>query len=159
MASSSADRLARWTKLRDTPAGSAPQTTPSAGRPPLAPFGGVRGDGKAPDGSLRSKGGSTYASRLTDQQRDQLAALVSELHRLAPVTAAHAARRPYAWARQTGMHHRFGALLALDWRELRRPRPDSLERLAIALGLTADTAAQLARTYPHAVATDPQEAS
>lgn len=136
--------------MRNTPAASAPQTTPSAGPPPLAPFGGVRGEGNAPDGSLRSKG-STYASRLTDAQRDQLAALVSELHRLAPVPAAQAARRPYAWASKAGMHHRFGALLALDWRELRRPRLESLERLTSALGLPPETAAHLARTYPHAI--------
>ena len=141
--------------MRNAPAASAPQITPSAGPPPLAPFGGVRGEGKAPDGSLRSKG-STYASRLTDEQRDQLAALVSEIHRLAPAAAAQAARRPYAWASKVGMHHRFGALLALDWRELRRPQPGSLERLVRALGLPPETAAHLASTYPHAIS---QEAS
>ena len=161
MSSSSAERLARWTERRN--ADTTPQATPGTEHS-LARSLQERGSGSGPSGSSLRKGGSRrkgtidrYPKILTDAHRAAITGVVEGLHQAAPEACAEAASQPWAWGKRNGMHPRFAFLIALDWRYLRRPRLDSLERLAAALGLPAELARQLAAAHPLAIAPPEKE--
>lgn len=161
MSSSSADRLARWTSRRN--ADTTPQPTPGPEHS-LSLSLQERGSESEPSGSSLTKGGrrtrgktDRYAAALTDAHRAALTSLVEGLRQAAPEACADAAKHPWAWGKRNGIHPRFAFLIALDWRYLRRPRLDSLERLAAALGLPAELARQLAAAHPLAIAPPEKE--
>lgn len=122
----------------------------------------------APSRSLRDLGprvgpGGTlpkadrYTTRLSNDQKRDIALLVSALREASPVRTGEAIRRPTAWAKATGMHRRQASLLALDWRYLRCIQLDTLRRLVVAVGLGVEAADILARNFPHAIAPDAPE--
>lgn len=145
------------TERLQTAAGRPPHPTPGTPRPQgrsLQDLGAGVGPGGALPERPRRRGDGYGTDWLTDQQRAELAQLVSALREAAPDTTGQAIRKPTAWARTTGMHRRFAYLLALDWRYLRRPQLANLERLVVALGLGADAAHILATSFPNAIAPD-----
>lgn len=130
-------------------AGSPPQPTPETTAPQgrsLQDLGAQCGTG----GSLPRR--DRYPVTLTDEQREDIALLVAAIREAAPAATTRALRRPTRWCRETGLHRRFAALLALDWRYLRRPRVSSLERLVVAVGLGPEAASILADNFPQAIA-------
>lgn len=146
MSSSSAEKLARWS--------SSPPASPRPRSAASLPMG--AGGRSEDEGTSSLKGGEPYQRWLTPAHRDAVSALVEALRAAAPETTAEVIARPWAWAAEHELHPRFAHLVALDWRRLRRPRLESLERLVVALGLGPEAARILAATFPEAIAPEPR---
>jgi len=147
VSSSSAERLSRWAERRNTPAATTPQPTP----------GGPPGETPSPFSPKGEKGyranprkGRTprvpYSAWLTEERALDLVRLSFRLR----AEMARAGADPAAVAVEA-KYPRLSNLLALDWRDLRRPSPSSLARIGDAAGLAPGVIADIVQAYPNAI--------